>query len=380
MWAGPAGVVAWPGSGVPALLGCDATVTASAPLRVQGATAYPVSAASARVRVANFVPFLAEHGVALTHIPTLRDDEYRLLSSPAHPARKATVLARSAIRALRLRHGQSVLLVHRLLTLTPVPLVDPPSRLDVYDFDDALLVGFAADSNRRFQWTKQEARRAIASMRAARLVLTGNSTLASQAREHSKRVEVIPSCVDPAAQPLHDHGDHETLRIGWIGSHTTVAYLEPLLPVIRRLSEGGAPVTLAVVGGDTGLREPWIEHRPWSAATQAEQLASFDIGVMPLPDTAWTRGKSGYKLLQYFSAGVPAVASPVGVNAEFVSGGRGLAASSAEEWERALTELLSDAGARRERGIAARRFVESEYSYQRWAPELAALLLPLRRA
>ncbi len=134
-----------------------------------------------------------------------------------------------------------------------------------------------------------------------------------------------------------------------------------------------------MVGGDTGVRADWIEHRPWSVETQASDLASFDVGIMPLPDTDWTRGKAGYKLLQYFSAGVPAVASPVGVNADFVADGRGISATTDDEWERALVDLLADATARRERGLAAREFVERSYSYQRWAPDLAAMLKALQR-
>jgi glycosyltransferase involved in cell wall biosynthesis len=286
------------------------------------------------------------------------------------------VLGRSALRATTLPDRRALLLVHRLLTLTPLPMFDPPRGLAVYDFDDALLVGSAAASNRRFQWTKQEARRAVAYMRAARLVLTGNSTLAAQALLYSDRVEVVPSCVDPAAQPMHDHVDRETTVIGWIGSGTTVAYLAPLLPIIERL-HAERSIKLVVVGGDTGIRADWIEHRRWSADTQATDIAGFDIGVMPLPDDEWTRGKSGYKLLQYFAAGVPAVASPVGVNTEFVADGRGMAANSDTEWAAALAELLGDVASRRERGRLARTFVEQHYSYQRWAPELAALLKPL---
>lgn len=349
-------------------------MVASAPLRVQGATAYPVSAASARVRVANYVPFLLPHGVELEYAPTMSENDYALLASDTNPARKARVLVRGAIRAARLHHGLDMLLVHRLLTLTPLPMVDPPRRLDVYDFDDALLVGSAATSNRRFQWTKQEAHRAEACMRRARLVLTGNATLATQARACAKRVEVLPSCVDPERQPLHEHREREVATIGWIGSHTTVGYLKPILPVIARLNARGLPVKLIAIGGDTGVRADWIEHHAWSLETQEEELARFDVGVMPLPDTSWTRGKSGYKLLQYFAAGVPAVASPVGVNSEFLADGRGLTATAQSEWEYALTDLLSDPAARRERGLRARRFVVENYSYQRWAPELATLL------
>jgi glycosyltransferase involved in cell wall biosynthesis len=346
-------------------------------VRVQGATAYPVSAASARVRVANYVPFLHGHGVDLRFTPTLSADDYSLLVSSAGAGRKAAVLARSVQRAVALRDSSELFLVHRLLLMTPLPWIDPPRHLDVYDFDDALTVGSAADTNRRFQWTKQEGRRALACMSRARLVIAANSNLAAQARSHAKRVEVVPSCVDPGSQPVSAQAEREFLHIGWIGSHTTVAYLQPLLPVIQRLIDHGTRAKLIVVGGDTGLRADWIEHRPWSLETAPGDLADFDVGVMPLPDTEWTRGKSGYKLLQYFAAGVPGIASPVGVNAELVAEGRGLTATTDDQWESALRELR-DASARRDRGALARRFVEENYSYQRWAPELARLFGELR--
>lgn len=314
--------------------------------------------------------------VELRFSPTLSDSEYALLISRSAPWKKAAVLARSAARASRVGQGAELTMVHRLLTLTPVPFLDPPRRLDVYDFDDALVVGSAATTNRRFQWTKQEGSRALACMRRARLVVGANPTLAGQARQYARRVEVVPSCVDPEAQPLREHVDREVVTIGWIGSHTTVGYLEPLLPVIERLNARGHRSRLIVVGGDTGIRADWLEHRPWSLASAPGDIADFDIGVMPLPDTPWTQGKSGYKLLQYFAAGVPAVASPVGVNAEFVADGRGVAATAPAEWEHALIELR-DSHARRERGLLARRFVEEHYSYQRWSPELATLLRSL---
>jgi glycosyltransferase involved in cell wall biosynthesis len=344
------------------------------PLRVQGVTAYPLSAASARVRVGNFRPFLEAAGIELVHRPSLSEQDYALLVSAAHPARKAAILAKSVGRAALNTRKDGLLLVHRLVLLAPFPGIDPPPRIDAYDFDDALTVGSPAEGNRRFQWLKREPQRAAASMRRARLVIAANAFLASQAREHNANVEVIPSCVDPTEQPLRVHGEQEIATIGWIGSHTTVPYLAPVLPVIARLNATGVRARLVVVGGDTGLREPWIEHRPWSLQGQSDELAGFDLGIMPLPDSDWARGKSGYKLLQYFAAGVPAVASPVGLNAELIGGDRGLLASSPQEWERALTTMIADAGGRRASGAAARVFVEREYSYQRWAPELAALL------
>ncbi len=347
------------------------------PLHIQGVTAYPLSAASARVRVGNFRPFLEPAGIDLVHRPALSERDYAILGSRANPARKAAVLAKSAARAALTTREDGLVLVHRLVLLAPFPGIDPPARIDAYDLDDALSVGSPAEGNRRFQWLKRESERAVTSMRRARLVIAGNAFLAAHAHELNANVEVIPSCVDPSQQTVHVHGEQEIVTIGWIGSHTTVAYLQPVLPVIARLNETGVPVRLVVIGGDTGLREPWLEHRPWSLNRQNDDLASFDLGIMPVPDTDWARGKSGYKLLQYFAAGVPAVASPVGVNAELVADERGLLASSARDWERALTTMIQDAEGRRASGAAARQFVEREYSYQRWAPDLAALLRSL---
>lgn len=351
----------------------------TAPLRILGETAYPLTVPSARVRVSNYRSFLSRYGIALSYRPALTEYEYRTLSSQASAARKMFVLGVSASRAIARHPPHDLLLVHRLRLLNPLPGFDPPRRLDVYDLDDALFHGSVAAVNRRFQWAKQEARRCITCMRRARLVIAGNSFLAGEALKYARRVEVVPSCVDPACQPLHAHGSTEVVTIGWIGSPTTAAYLAPVLPVFSRLNETRLRAKLVVVGADLEIRAPWIEHRSWSLATEAANLASFDIGIMPLPDTDWARGKCGYKILQYFSAGVPAVASPVGVTAELLGDDRGLLASTEQQWFEALQQLIGDVTERRERGAAARSFVEHQFSYQRWAPELAAMLRSLER-
>lgn len=345
-----------------------------APLRILGATAYPVTAASARVRIAQFAPFLSVHGIDLHYAPALRPDEYALLASSAPISAKLGAVAKSTFRAMRTAYRPELLLVHRLRLLNPLPGIDPPARLDAYDFDDALFHGFAATVNRRFQWAKQEARRAIACARRARLVIAGNPYLAGQAAPYARRIEVVPSCVDPTTQPIREHTEGATVTIGWIGSHTTSSYLDPILPVFARLNRDRVKARLVIIGGQVNERAEWLEQRPWSLAAQPTELSNFDIGIMPLPDTEWARGKCGYKLLQYFSAAVPAVASPVGVSRELVGSERGVLATTPEQWYEALDQLIADPGERAARGAAARTFVEREYSYQRWAPELAAML------
>lgn len=333
--------------------------------------------ASARVRLVGVAPFLREHGVALEYRPTMSDSGYRLLSSRAPALGKAAILATSSVRAYFPRPDHELLLVHRLRLLTPLPGVDPPRRLDAYDLDDALFLGSAAPVNRRFQWAKQEASRCIQYLRRARLVIAGNPYLADRASAYSRRVEVVPSCVDPDRQPQREHAEQEEVTIGWIGSPTTSAYLEPIIPVVGELNRARPRVRLVLVGADPAITADWITHRPWSLANEATDLASFDLGVMPLPDTDWARGKCGYKLLQYFAAGVPAVASPVGVNPSLIGSERGYLASSEAEWRSSLRALVQSVAERRDRGRAARAFVAREYSYQRWAPELAQMLTAL---
>ena len=349
---------------------------------VEARTAYPATVASARVRIVNMRPFLAQSGVDLLHTPTLRGEEYATLTSRAPAGRKALILARAAGRLLR--HGSrgrregALTMVHRLAFLAPLPGIDPPARLDVYDFDDALFVGSIHDANRGGARFKREAQRFHSYVRGARLVVAGSPYLADAANTDAAHVEVVPSCVDPRAFEQRVHAPAERVTIGWIGSSTTVRYLNPLLPVVQRLNESGCAARLVVVGAKIDAPYEWLESRPWSAESESADLASFDIGVMPLPDDPWTRGKCGYKLLQYFAAGLPSVSSPVGIAPSLAGEGRGVLAATDAEWGEALNELASDATARAEIGAAARAFVAREYSYERWAPELARVLTDLR--
>lgn len=353
----------------------DFTAEGAAHPYVLAETAYPLSTPGPRVRIAAFASFLRQHGVALEHYPTLTDAGYEILSSQASVARKSAVLAAATSRAvLRRRPQHDLLLIHRLRLMNPLPGLDPPRRVDVYDFDDALYLGSPSSVNRRFHWAKQEARRCVEYLRRSRLAIAGNSFLADHARQYARRVEVVPSCVDPGRQNLHAHHDVDVVTVGWIGSQTTSAYLARVLPAFERLNAHRLRAKLVLVGADPALSAPWIEHRPWSLATENRDLAVFDIGIMPMPDTDWARGKCGYKVLQYFAAGVPAVASPVGVAPGLIGRERGVLAASSDDWRVALERLIADAAERRERGATARAFVERHYSYQRWAPELAEML------
>jgi len=349
-------------------------------LVVSAETTYPSMTPGSRVRLVQLAPHLRAHGVSLNYLTTLSDAEYLALTSPQRVAglpAKAHAFMSGVARAIKPPQPADLLLVYRLRFLTPIPRIEPIPKLDVYDFDDALLVGSTFPWNRRLAWLKREAARCRTYLSRARLVIAGNSYLAETARSYARGIEVIPSCVDPSIQPLRAHAETDPVRIGWIGSASTAPYLAQLMPVFERLNANRVRAKLVVVGTTVNLRAPWMEHREWSLDTEQAELANFDIGVMPLPDDEWTRGKCGYKLLQYFAAAVPAVASPVGVNRSIIGNARGYLAETAVDWFRALSELINDVDLRREMGANGRAFVEREFSYQRWAPEYAALLRQL---
>ena len=342
-------------------------------MRVSALTAYPPSAASARVRVAAMATHLVASGIDLDYRPSQSDVEYALIRSEAASARKLPPLARGLARATRdaTLARDHLVLVHRVRSLLPVP-IEGWARQDIFDFDDAIYLASAPLGALPMSWLKRAAARSIRSMRRARVVVAGNPTLAAAARQYSRSVEVVPSCVEPTEYQPRIHQPRERLVVGWVGSPSTSSYLLIALRALAPLADKGELKFIAM-GAVPPLRGSWIEYRNWSPEAERRMLAELDVGVMPLPDDLWTQGKCGYKILMYAAAGLPSIVSPVGINERLVADGRGVVAHSTRDW-RAAIRLLADASVRSEMGRRARSFVEREYSYRVWAPRLAELM------
>lgn len=245
------------------------------------------------------------------------------------------------------------------------------------DFDDAIFHNY--DRHRLALVRRGWGQKVDRLMAGAALVTAGNAYLAERARAAgARRVEIVPTVVDLDLYPLRTPGgadDGGPIDITWIGSPATVGYLQLLAEPLRQLT-ARHPVRLVVIGGGE-IRLPGADVviRPWSAATEAADLARCHIGVMPLVDSPWERGKCGYKLIQYMACALPVIASPVGVNCEIVREGvNGLLAASDGQWLDALERLVADDALRRRMGRAGREIAEREYSVQAVSPRLAALL------
>jgi glycosyltransferase involved in cell wall biosynthesis len=242
------------------------------------------------------------------------------------------------------------------------------AEFSVYDFDDALMWDWGQDRLvRRFA---PPAPRACAAVKAADRVIAGNRILAEWAATLNDDIVVIPSCVDvDDYEPKVDFALSDPPLLGWVGSASSVGYLRrvsrALLEIHRRT--GARLQVLGPGSGSLGPLDEMTDHVQWSPQAQSALLRTFDVGLMPLPRDSGATGKCGYKLLQYCAAGLPAVATAIGVNQEILAA-TGLPTPVTEaEWMEAILEVLSlSTESRRTIGSKARGIADSEYSFSRW--------------
>jgi len=309
-----------------------------------------------RQRIEPYLGPLAERGIA---------------SEVVELARSAWERRRQMRRA---REFNGVLLHRKTLTAWDGGVLRRAARRLIYDFDDAVMV--QARSPGRPHPARE--RRFARTVRRAALVLAGNPTLAECARAAgARRIEIVPTGLDTSRyEPKRDYAAAFPLRLVWIGSRSTLKQLKPFRQVFEAIGRAMPEVTLRVIA-DAELDVPGltVENVPWTFDAEARLLAESDIGLAPLPDTAQARGKCGFKVVQYMAAGLPVVASPVGVNADYVEDGRtGFWADTVEEWVEAVRSLAGDAALRAQMGRAARERAESEFDFAVLAPLVCDLV------
>jgi glycosyltransferase involved in cell wall biosynthesis len=353
------------------------------PITVCGLVPYPLgSAPSQRFRVEQWLPDLEAAGVHVDLVPFADDHLSRLLREPGRPLAKTWrglgAVGRRLWRCLGVRRYDAVL-VHRAACIMGPALVERVVRLlgrpIIFDFDDAIYLLHTSAANSRWGWLKFPGKTAALCRLSSRVVV-GNHFLAEYAGRFSPHVAVVPSSVDTTLfVPRRRPSPSGKVVIGWSGSTTSQTYLDEFVPLLRRLA--ALPGVELRVHSDR--RPDWegipVVWRPWAAATEADELAAFDIGIMPMPDTVWAKGKCAMKALLYMAMGVPAVCSAVGTNCEVIRHGEnGLLATTTEEWLDVLTALARNPELRARLGDAGRRTVEEEYSMRACAARFAEVV------
>lgn len=344
------------------------------PLRVLVLAPYPLARApSQRFRWEQYIAPLRSREIELVPSTFLDERSIEVVHARGAWSAKAQGTLAGSLRRLRdsitarrydlvLVHRESSPLgpawVERILRRSGVPYA--------FDFDDAIYLRASSEANRRVSWLKNP-RKTAAVVRHASSVIAGNPHLGDWARTHNQNVVVIPTTIDTAAyQPRTPRPG--PICVGWSGSASTIQHLELLAPVLAELQRERG-IRLRVIG-DPGYKIPGadVEALPWRAVTEIADLGAIDIGVMPLPDDEWARGKCGLKALQYMALGIPTVLSPVGVNREISRDNAAASASSPAEWAAVLRDLIDDDALRAGIGRAGRARVEQEYSVEAGLP------------
>lgn len=348
-------------------------------MKVAVVTQFGVGNASTRHRALQHLPALSERfDEVVAFLP--RDSGEPAAGSLASlrffGAHAVAYVRRAAALQRELRRFDAVFVQRGAYPLGPALVVEPlrafAGRL-VYDLDDAVFVPSVTLSGRsraaRWLYGPQQARRLL---ERADAVIVSAAALDAALPGGRRADAILPTVLDAARYSLTDPRRPGPLRIGWVGNAGNLPHLDPLRGVFERLAAQDV-ARLEVVSS-----RPWSgpsEFRAWRLEEEHTVFARFDIGIMPLLDTEYTRAKAGFKLLQYMAAGLPVVASPVGLNTELVrDSGAGELADTPAAWERALRTLAADPDLRASRGSRGRMFVQAFADLPGQADRIAALL------
>ncbi len=328
------------------------------------------TAASQRFRFEQYLPFLREQGFRFSTHAFLSEKAWQDLYKRGKIGAKLTGVLAGFIRrtALLFRLSKADLVfIHREAAPVGPPVFEwfiarVLRKPIIYDFDDAIWLQNTSAGNAfvsRLKWHRKTG----TICRLAHRVSCGNAFLADYALNYAQDVRVVPTTIDlNLHQGTINHAKNKTV-IGWTGTHSTVAYLLPLIPVLKKLALTH-PFQLCVISDrKPEFEADFLEFIPWSKAVEIEQMKTFAIGLMPLPDTEWARGKCAFKALQYMALGIPSVVSPVGMNLELIDHGtNGFLAGEPDEWYDVIKTLLESEALRQKTGLAGQQTVRERYS------------------
>ncbi|MES2205623.1 MAG: glycosyltransferase family 4 protein [Pseudomonadota bacterium] len=345
-------------------------------------TRYERSGASSRMRFYQYLPGLEAAGFEVTISPLFSDDYVAELQKGRKSFSKAFFAYPKRLKVLlKAQRFDIVWIEKEALPWIPAMVEQfllPNNVPYILDYDDAVFHYYDLHKNlavRKFLGTKHQSL-----IKGASLILAGNQYLANFAKSAgAKAVEIIPTVIDLERYPknlLKDNPIDSTRVpcIGWIGQRSTAYFLSPYKDLFQRLGSSGI-ARFAAIGIDTLSLDLPMESVVWSEQTEVTSIAKFDVGIMPLVDQPFERGKCGYKLIQYMACGLPVIASPVGVNCQIVEHGvDGFLAENLEQWENSFLKLAKSEELRKQMGRKGREKIEQYYSIQVTGPKLARLL------
>ncbi|MGZ3865520.1 MAG: glycosyltransferase family 4 protein [Bacteroidia bacterium] len=324
---------------------------------------------SQRYRFEQYFSFLEKNGFKceLSYIISEKDDAY--FYSGGHFLWKVWIFFKALMTRLRDKRrykNYDIVFVQREAIMVGLTWFERGIRKTrakfIFDFDDSIWLMDTSEGNKKFEWLKDPEKTAR-NIRHANLVIAGNAYLADYARHYNNNVRIIPTTIDTDFhKPLNLKKDK--IVIGWIGSLTTIKHFEYALDFLKIVKKKYPQIEICVVSdGIYSNDEIEIKGVAWSSATEVESINSFTIGIMPLPDDEWAKGKCGLKGLSYMACEIPTILSPVGVNTQIIHHGvNGFLASTTQDWVDCISKLIESAELREKMGKEARQTVVKYYS------------------
>lgn len=354
-------------------------------MRVLALVPYPYDIAPGqRYRIEQWAPLLKQLGVEITFEPFRSDLLHSLLSRPGNTSKKVLLTALESVRRLKVLNRikeYDLVYVYKEVALVGPALIEhyigSKGVPMVFDFDDAIYLHspYGTPANRYFRLLKFPGKTQEICALASH-VIAGNAYLAEYASRFNRNVTIVPSTIDTKKYEVNGFGPKGRRPvIGWSGSYSTLPHFDIVRRALTRLAEK-EQFRIRMIGTTTDYEIDGVDVEAilWRAETEVADLAPIDIGIMPLPDDEWTRGKCGQKALQYMALGIPTVCSPVGANSTIIQDGEnGLLAETEDQWIEKLTQLLHSRPLRERLGKAGRATVEAGYSLSLHAPRVCRI-------
>lgn len=345
---------------------------------------YPLNGApSQRFRVEAYFSLLEKAGLSYSVACFLDHRAWKVLYKNGSLWQKALAVLsgffRRAYTVFFKAGGFSYVFIHREAAPLGPPLFEwwlakVLRKKIIYDFDDAIWIPNLTESNRSARFAKCFWKVKYICKWSDK-VSAGNHFLADYARKYNPNVVYNPTCVDTQHRyNVTAVQEQSPVVIGWTGSHSTIQFLAEGIPALQKLEKTHSFQLLIICDQKPDFALKSLRFIPWNAATEIEDLAKINIGIMPLKDDDWSEGKCGFKIIQYLALGIPAIASPAGVNKQIIDNGvNGYICRTEEEWVLHLTELLQDSEKRKAFGREGRKKIEQAYSLQANASNFLSL-------
>lgn len=329
-------------------------------------------APSQRFRYEQYLAFLEDKGIEFEFSSFLSQKSWNSFYKKGHFFKKFISLFTGWIKRYGLLFKAKKfdkVFIHREMKPFGIPFFEwlflgLYGKKSVYDFDDAIWLPNFSHSNRRFAFLKRYGNVKFICKRVSK-VSVGNAFLKEYAQKFNSNVYVIPTTIDTDGYHNRSHTfDHnEKIKLGWTGSHSTVSYLEELESVFKQLSKRIDFELIVISDKKPKLEIPELRYFEWNKSTEISDLDRIDIGLMPIGNSDWDKGKCGFKALQYMSLGIPALVSPYGVNKSIVKHGEtGFHCESDSAWINNTVYLAENLTLLEEMGKRARLFIENNYS------------------